>query len=215
MITSILLSFIVALLLEFKKRSGPFHKFFVPLIVSVCWLFFIMPYLVLFPIVSAVMNGESSEYESFLKILVMASAFCFVLLNTSLAIVLNIILQKIEEEKLIKFVVAYLKKVLKGTGVRGLDVALRRLYDNYLKIGPKALNDRLIKDRRPCLMVKVPDGKREHTYSHILWLFETYAKAIKKKNNPDEDEDRETWVEKCFKCCFVEDPDDVIFQKFS
>jgi hypothetical protein len=209
MITSILLSVIVALLLEFKKRSGPFHKFFVPLIVSVCWLFFIMPYLVLFPIVSAVIQGETTEYEMFLKILIMASAFCFLLLNTSLAIVLNIILQKIEEEKLIKFVVSYLKKVLKSTGVRGLDIALRRLYDNYLKVGPKALTDRLIKDRRPCLMVKVPEDRRQHSYSHILWLFETYARAIKKKNNPDEDEEKATWVERCFKCCFTEDPDDV------
>lgn len=152
MITSILLSFIVALLLEFKKRTGPFHKFFVPAIVSICWLFFIMPYLVLFPIVSAVIQGETDTYELFLKILVMASAFCFLLLNTSLAIIFNVILQKIEEEKLIKFVVSYLKKILKSAGVRGLDVSLRRLYDSYIRMGSQPLHDLLVRDRRPCLM---------------------------------------------------------------
>lgn len=59
--------------------------------------------------------------------------------------------------------------------------------------------------------VKIPEEKRSFSYSHILWLFETYARALKKKNNPDEHEDgdRKTWVEKLFKCCFSEDADDV------
>lgn len=152
MILSILFSIIVGLVLEFKKRTGPFHKFFVPVIVTICWLFFIMPYLVLFPIVSAVMPGETYDYEMFLKILILASAFCFMLLNTSIAIILNIILQKIEEEKLTKFVILFLKRVLKKNAVKGTDTALRKFYEAYTKQGPQPVSDLMIRDRRPCLM---------------------------------------------------------------
>lgn len=152
MVLSILFSIIIGLILEFKKRTGPFNKFFVPIVVTVCWLFFIMPYLVLFPIISAVIAGETDDYELFLKILILASALCFMLLNTSIAIILNIILQKIEQEKLTKFVIRYLKRILKKNAVKGVDAALRKLYELYLKQGSQVVSDLLIRDRRPCLM---------------------------------------------------------------
>jgi ABC-type anion transport system duplicated permease subunit len=145
-------SIIVGLILEFKKRTGPFNKFFVPIVVTVCWCFFIIPYLVLFPIISAVIPGETDDYELFLKLLIIISALCFMLLNTSIAIILNIILQKIEEEKLTKFVVRFLKRILKQNAVKGVDAALRKLYEIYLKQGAQKVSDLLIRDRRPCLM---------------------------------------------------------------
>lgn len=152
MILSILFSVIVGLVLEFKKRTGPFHKFFVPMIVTICWLFFIIPYLVMFPIVAAVIPGETEEYKIFLKTLILVSAFCFMLLNTSIAIILNIILQKIEQEKLTKFVIVFLKKILKTNAVKGTDIALRKFYEAYIKQGPSVISDIMIRDRRPCLM---------------------------------------------------------------
>lgn len=152
MIVSILFSVIVGVVLEVKKRAGPFHKFFVPVIVGVCWLFFILPYLVVFPIVSAVIPGETDNYEMFIKTMVASSAFCFILLNSSIAIILNLILQKVEQEKMIKFVIVHLKNVLKKNGVKGLDVPLRRLYDYYARLGEETISSMLIRDRKPCLM---------------------------------------------------------------
>jgi hypothetical protein len=152
MLVSILFSIIVGVVLEIKKRAGPFHKFFVPVIVGICWLFFILPYLVLFPIISAVIPGETDNYEMFIKILVATSAFCFIMLNSSVAIILNLILQKVEQEKLIKYVIQHLKNVLKKNGVKGLDLPLRRLYDSYARLGEETITNMLIRDRKPCLM---------------------------------------------------------------
>lgn len=152
MIVSILFAIVVGVVLEVKKRAGPFHKFFVPVIVTICWLFFILPYLVLFPIVSAVIPGQTDNYEIFIKTLVAASAFCFILLNSSIAITLNLILQRVEQEKLIKYVIQHLKNTLKKNGVKGLDMPLRRLYDLYLRLGEETTTNMLIRDRKPCLM---------------------------------------------------------------
>jgi hypothetical protein len=57
--------------------------------------------------------------------------------------------------------------------------------------------------------MKIPNDKRTYTFSHRLWLFEIYAKTVKKKRGDGEEEER-TLLEKMFACCiFVEDEDDV------
>ncbi len=151
MIVSILFSLIVGLVLEIKKRVGPYHKFFVPALISVCWCFCIIPYIVGFPLASSFMNDNSTQYEIFVKVTLAASAFFLIMLTSGLAIILNVFLQKVEEEKLIKFVIKYLKRKLRELAVKGEDIALRRFYDAYCKIGPKPLTNLMIKDRRPVL----------------------------------------------------------------
>jgi hypothetical protein len=56
--------------------------------------------------------------------------------------------------------------------------------------------------------MKIPNEKRTYTFSHRLWLFEIYAKALKKKRGDNEEE--KTLLEKLFACCiFVEEDEDV------
>lgn len=68
------------------------------------------------------------------------------------------------------------------------------------------------------IRVKIPEAKRTFSYSHILWLFETYAKALKKKAKLEDDEDKKKpgCIEKMIQCCLKADADDVkIFLYFN
>lgn len=53
--------------------------------------------------------------------------------------------------------------------------------------------------------VKIPDERRTFTYSHLLWLFEAYAKVLKKKSKTKEEKDETTCLDKLIARCFKED----------
>jgi hypothetical protein len=59
--------------------------------------------------------------------------------------------------------------------------------------------------------VKIPEAKRTYSYSHMLWLFETYAKILRKKANVNEDDEKKKpgCIEKMLQCCLKADVDDV------
>ena len=56
-----------------------------------------------------------------------------------------------EEEKLIKFVIRYLKGVLRENAIKSDDMGLRRLYVTYRRIQEDATRKSLIKEKKPVL----------------------------------------------------------------
>jgi hypothetical protein len=66
------------------------------------------------------------------------------------------------------------------------------------------------------LSVKIPEAKRTYSYSHMLWLFETYAKVLKKKAKLEDDEDKKKpgCMEKLIQCCIKAEEDDVDDETF-
>lgn len=62
--------------------------------------------------------------------------------------------------------------------------------------------------------MKIAEEKQEYNYSHLLMLFETYAKLkrkLAKKNKGEKTRDDRKWYEKIWDCC---DVDEVKKQKY-
>jgi len=93
MIISILFSIFVGATIEVKKRSGPYHKFFVPSFVSLCWIIILLPFIVIIPLVSAVLENDSDNYKVFVKGSLVGSAFLLMFGVTLFAIIVNVIFQ--------------------------------------------------------------------------------------------------------------------------
>lgn len=153
MICSFLVSVFVGGLIELKKRSGPYHKFFVPAFIGLCWLFVVLPFFVAIPLITIVFATDDSTFELLVKGSLTGSAFLLMIGVTALAIVINVFFQKLEEEKLIKFVVRYLQKTLKENAVLAGDDVVRRLVEHYLRkvntSGLAMLKSELIEENFP------------------------------------------------------------------
>jgi len=93
MIICIFYSLFVAGIIEVKKRSGPFHKFFVPSFISLFWIIVILPFVVIIPLVAAVLVTYSDDFKTFVKLSLVSSAFLLMFGVTSFAILFNVIFQ--------------------------------------------------------------------------------------------------------------------------
>ena len=76
---------------------GPHHKFYVPALTSFLWVYIVIPYLVAIPLVSAVIDHDSDDYETFVKVAFTAAAGLFMLAVSTFAIIINVFLQVLFE----------------------------------------------------------------------------------------------------------------------
>lgn len=148
-----MISLFIIGLIEIKKRSGPFHKFFIPAFVGICWIFVVFPFIVLIPLLAIIFNQDNSKFESLIKGSLTGSAFLLMIGVTVLAIVINVFFQKLEEEKLIKFIVRYLQKIFNQNAVKAGNDVVRRLVEQYrrtfAKTGAEQFKTELIQDKFP------------------------------------------------------------------
>jgi len=184
MIVCIFFSLFVAGIIELKKRSGPFHKFFVPSFISLFWVIVILPFVVIIPMVAAILVTYSDDFKVFVKLSLLGSAFLLMFGVTSFAILFNIIFQKIEKEKLIKYLIKTLSKFLKEHAVKADDVVIRRLIEEYFKKENEEelekLKKSLIDDRIPIVPIYPPKFKVTTNYSAGLLLIDTYYQIMRK-----------------------------------
>lgn len=138
-------------LVEIKKRVGPYHKFIIPLVVSTLWVMVIIPYVVAIPLISALLDNTSEEYATFVKYAIAVTGLFVVITTTTFAVIVNTFLQRVEEEKLAKFIIKHLKRILAKNAILTDDLPLSRLYNTFLRIGEKPLEKWLLRDRRPVL----------------------------------------------------------------
>ena len=78
---------------EVKIKVGPYHKFFVPAITSAIWIFIIIPYAVVIPILISALDSTSSGFKLFVRLSMMIGAVILMLLVSTFAIILNVLLQ--------------------------------------------------------------------------------------------------------------------------
>ncbi len=93
MIMSIVFSLFVGIIIEVKKRNGSYNKFFVPSLITICWIIFLLPFIVIIPLVATVLENDSNEFKFFVKSSIIGSAFLLMIGVTLLAIFVNIIFQ--------------------------------------------------------------------------------------------------------------------------
>jgi uncharacterized membrane protein YhaH (DUF805 family) len=89
-------------LLEFKKRAGPTHKFFIPAITSAFWIFIVIPYGCIVPVLSIAIKNTDAIFKDFVKGIIGASGLLLILSVSSFAIIFNILLQ-VKRIKLCQF----------------------------------------------------------------------------------------------------------------
>ena len=82
-------------LLEAKKRSGPYQKFFIPCFVAVIWIAIILPFLVAIPLTGILIENGTAKYADYLKVSFVGSAVIFIGAVTTFAILVNVFLQKV------------------------------------------------------------------------------------------------------------------------
>lgn len=220
MICSFLVSIFVGGLIELKKRSGPYHKFFVPAFVGLCWLFVIIPFFVAIPLVSIVFVTDDDSFELLVKGSLTGSAFLLMIGVTALAIVINVFFQKLEEEKLIKFIVRYLQTTLKENGVLAGDDVVRRLVEHYIRkvetTGLAALKSELIEENFPIVPIYPPKFVPSGNYGAKLLLYETHNRFLKAMAGGFLKAQlglvqKKSLLERLAKCC-ADDHDEVIEQ---
>merc|ERR1712146_119313 len=92
-----------------------------------------LPFLVMIPLVSSMIDNESDDYAVFIKTTFILSAVILMVFVTSFAIIANIMMQRIEYEKRVKFIIKYMKRMLRENAVKTEDAPIRRLYDEYCR----------------------------------------------------------------------------------
>jgi hypothetical protein len=93
LIGSVIFSILSILIIELKKRLGPFAKFFVPALISFIWLLIIDPYLVVIPLIASVLTNTSSAYGTFVEFAFAGTALLVIATVTFFAILINIFLE--------------------------------------------------------------------------------------------------------------------------
>jgi len=215
MIGSAMISLFIIGLVEIKKRSGPFHKFFIPAFVGICWIFVVFPFIVLIPLLAIIFNRDDSKFEYLIKGSLTGSAFLLMIGVTVLAIVVNVLFQKLEEEKLIKFIVRYLQKILIQNAVKAGNDVVRRLVEQYrrtfTKSGPEQFKNELIHDKFPVVPLYPPQFFPKDNFGAKLVSYETYnrfLKAFANRNMARPEKKKLGFFEKLLKCCSEEEEDE-------
>jgi len=153
MTASVFFSIFLAVMIEVKKRSGPYHKFFIPSFISLCWIFVVIPFVVCIPLLAILFNHDAEKFVSLIKGSLTGLAFLLMIGVTILAIVVNVFFQKLEEEKLVKFIVRYLQKILKQNAVSAGNDVVRRLVEYFRRkvtmTDMEQLKKDLIEDKFP------------------------------------------------------------------
>jgi len=218
LIGSSMMSLFIIGLVEIKKRSGPFHKFFIPAFVGICWIFVVFPFVVLIPLLAIIFNQDKNKFESLIKGTLTGSAFLLMIGVTVLAIVINVFFQKLEEEKLIKFIVRYLQKIFNQNAVKAGNDVVRRLVEQYrrtfAKSGAEQFKTELIQDKFPVVPLYPPQFVPRDNYGAKLVSYETYnrlLKAFANRNMPKPEKKKLNLLEKLLKCCSEEEEEELDF----
>lgn len=111
-----------------KNKAVAVAPFVCPVLIMIAWTFFLIPYAIVVPILSIYF-----EQEFFLLVygVILASVLLLVFLVTSVSVIFNMLMNKFEEEKKIKFIMEDVQTYLSDEGISLEDEVMHIMYESY------------------------------------------------------------------------------------
>lgn len=100
------------ILIRLKILYDNLSNVITPILVSIMWIFCFLPIGTIIPTISIFLTNNTTEFANFMRIVVIVSSFIVMCIVSLISIILNIVLNKMKEEKMRKAIVIKLNELL-------------------------------------------------------------------------------------------------------
>ncbi len=184
LVGSVVISGLVVILIEIRRRVGVYAKNCLPLCTSCMWITVFLPLMVGAPVIIVYLGTSGTNYQEIASAFIGILSVDLMLGVTVSAIAVNYVFKQMDVERKAKFCVRYMRGMLSKIAVRSGEDMLRLLYDQYQLHGEDVLTETLKKG----LVVfwwPVPDRDPDTRHNRILIDAAQYKKLkeIAEKTN--------------------------------
>lgn len=176
-----------------------------PVIIMIGWIILVLPYLMSIPIISLYVEYyKTDNFYTFVYGVILATTFLMILLVSAISILFNMLMNKFEEERKVKFMIEDVETFLKDEGIETEDEVMYVLYESFEHRDKKYCF--FLKRGYPVKLWKEPYGQDE--YKAIVYHQEDlYRNASLSKISATAHDDDYCWA--CLTFCCGRDDEEI------
>ncbi|KAL4473833.1 hypothetical protein ABPG74_022697 [Tetrahymena malaccensis] len=185
-------------LLKYVKDNNPtFQRFLTPFLIISNWLFAILPFLVIIPVISLFIDSKSDQYGLFLKYTIACGAILMMSGVTGFTIFFHIILNKMELDRIRRYIVYQLQFMLFHNAVKSSLEVLHHLLDIFMKERNESIFKEQMLRGEPVFWIPFT-SKNDLNYSNEIVTTIEY-KRLNEKSQSNREKTKRTCIQ--YICC--------------
>ncbi|KAL4473469.1 hypothetical protein ABPG72_012148 [Tetrahymena utriculariae] len=189
----------IFVLLKYVKDNNPtFQRFLTPFLIIIAWLFAILPFLVIVPVISLFIDSKSDQYGVFLKYTIACGAILMMLGVTGFTIFFHIVLNKMELDRIRRYIVYQIQFMLFHNAVKSSLEVLHHLLDVFMKERNESLFKEQMLRGEPVFWIPFT-SKNDLNYSNEIVTTIEYKRLNEKKESQRKEQSKRTCIQ--YICC--------------
>ncbi|EAR90173.2 transmembrane protein, putative (macronuclear) [Tetrahymena thermophila SB210] len=189
---------VFAILKRVKDSNPSFQRFLTPFLIIISWLFAILPFIVIVPVISLFIDSKSDQYGVFLKYTIACGAILIMLGVTGFTIFFHIVLNKMELDRIRRYIVYQLQFMLFHNAVKSTLEILHHLLDVFMKERNESIFKEQMLRGKPVFWIPFT-SKNDLNYSNEIVTTIEYKRLNEKNQSKRKEQSKRTCIQ--YICC--------------